>query len=318
MDTLEHTARQIAEHGRDALLERLRPAFEEAAAAHADVLQLDSEQLESMVQRAADRADALQWRRALATVAAQQLGLELGDALEHPAVVRAQEIVGAPSYEDSLAELTAGASGAARTDRERGGADVARADQEGEGLDVVRPVRVGGPAVEARAGREREWAGPARTPYEGKQGGNAPVDRDRDRDRDRDPGRERGDGADDLAPRASSPLVRAIRLPAIHLEGIANLAPAESGLALRFSDHGLQIFRGESKSPLGRVALDDISALEVSNGRGGSRRRRRRQGTAAAELVVRTGQGEASFEIPGLGADELSTRLAPLRERIGK
>ena len=33
-DTLEHTARRIAERGRPALIARLRPAFEEAAAAH--------------------------------------------------------------------------------------------------------------------------------------------------------------------------------------------------------------------------------------------------------------------------------------------
>ena len=65
-DTLEETAQRIAERGRDALLERLRPAFKDAAAKHADVLELSDEQLEQMVQRAADRADGLQWRRALA------------------------------------------------------------------------------------------------------------------------------------------------------------------------------------------------------------------------------------------------------------
>src|SRR5437763_12571878 len=60
-----------------------------------------------MVQRAADHADGLQWRRALASVATQELGIGLGEALGHPAVERAQAIVGAPSYEDSLAALEA-------------------------------------------------------------------------------------------------------------------------------------------------------------------------------------------------------------------
>ncbi len=104
-ETLEHTARRIAEQGREALLARLRPAFAEAAAAHGDALALDDEQLEQMVQRAADRADGLQWRRALASVATEQLGIGLGEALSHPAVARAQTIVGAPSYEEALNAL---------------------------------------------------------------------------------------------------------------------------------------------------------------------------------------------------------------------
>jgi hypothetical protein len=104
-DTLELSAKRIAEQGRDELVSKLRPAFAEAASAHADVLKLDSEQIEQMVQRAADRADGLQWRRALASVAAKELGIGLGEALGHPAVQRAQAMVGAPSYEESLASL---------------------------------------------------------------------------------------------------------------------------------------------------------------------------------------------------------------------
>jgi hypothetical protein len=104
-DTLDKTAQRIAEKGREALLERLRPAFEEAAAAHADVLELDADKLEQMVQRAADRADGLQWRRALASVATEELGIGLGEALGHPVVAKAQALVGAPSYEESLAAI---------------------------------------------------------------------------------------------------------------------------------------------------------------------------------------------------------------------
>ena len=55
-DVIEDTAEQIAEQGREALVGRLRPAFKEAAAAHSDVLSLDDDQIEEMVQRAADRA----------------------------------------------------------------------------------------------------------------------------------------------------------------------------------------------------------------------------------------------------------------------
>jgi hypothetical protein len=107
-EEIDETAQEIADQGRDALVGRLRPAFEQAVEARRDTMTLDDEQLEEMVQRAADRADGLQWRRALASVASEKLGIGLGEALAHPAVVRAHELVGAPSYEEALAAVTGG------------------------------------------------------------------------------------------------------------------------------------------------------------------------------------------------------------------
>ncbi len=104
-EDIEETAQRIAVRGRELLLARLRHAFKRAASAHADVLELDDERLEEMVQRAADNADGVQWRRALATVATEELGIGLGEALGHPAVVRAQSIAGAPAYEEGLAAV---------------------------------------------------------------------------------------------------------------------------------------------------------------------------------------------------------------------
>jgi hypothetical protein len=102
---LESTAAAIAERGRDALVERLRRAYSEAAAAHADLLQLDAERIDAMVQRAVQRADGLQWRRAMASAGASQLGISVAQALTHPAVERAQALAGAPSYEQELVAL---------------------------------------------------------------------------------------------------------------------------------------------------------------------------------------------------------------------
>jgi hypothetical protein len=104
VDTQAH---QIAARGREALVERTRTAYGDAVAAHADVISLDDEHIEAMVQSAVDRADGLQWRRALAAVAAEEFGINATEALSHPAVLRAQALVGAPSYEQSLAELIA-------------------------------------------------------------------------------------------------------------------------------------------------------------------------------------------------------------------
>jgi hypothetical protein len=106
--TVDDTVQRIAEKGRAVLVARLGEAFEEAAATHADVLDLDEGQLEAMVERAAERADGLQWRRALAVAAAEELGIGLGEALAHPAVAEAQRLIGAPSYEDGLAAIAAG------------------------------------------------------------------------------------------------------------------------------------------------------------------------------------------------------------------
>lgn len=103
--TVDSLAQQLAAQGRDALVERLRGAYADAAAAHSDIVRLDDARIEQMVQDAADRADGVQWRRALATVASEELGIDLSAALSHPAVAQAQKLVGAPSYEDSLAEL---------------------------------------------------------------------------------------------------------------------------------------------------------------------------------------------------------------------
>jgi hypothetical protein len=131
-EEIDETAHEIADQGRDALVGRLRPAFEQAVEARRDTLTIDDEQLEEMVQRAADRADGLQWRRALASVATEKLGIGLGEALAHPAVVRAHELVGAPSYEEALAAVTGGQAvpAAAVVEGEEGKEDAAESEPE--------------------------------------------------------------------------------------------------------------------------------------------------------------------------------------------
>jgi hypothetical protein len=253
-ETLEHTARRIAERGRDTLVARLRPAFAKAAAAHSDVLELDSEELERMVQSAADRADGLQWRRALATVATEELGISLGEALGHPAVARAQAIVGAPSYEESLAAI--GRS-----------PEAASAGTEPE-PDLVQPPADG-------------EATPAEAPTEAV------------------------DAHDDEA-------FTAIHLPAVHLDGVPELARNESELELRFSERGLEVLRDSDEATLARIPWEDLRGLNIEPPKG--RLRRRRPG--GARLVVHIDYGDAAFEIPGIEPDELRRRLTPARVRI--
>lgn len=304
-ETLEHTARRIAEQGREALLARLRPAFKEAADAHRDALELDDEQLEQMVQRAADRADGLQWRRALASVATQQLGIGLGEALSHPAVARAQAIVGAPSYEDALNALSTDApptatraepSSEEEHEQPAGPRDrvpVAEGpDEEPEDeLDEV-DEELEDELDEDELDEEDEDEEPspdvtaARAPVTA-----APTSSDDDFEADDDDG---------------------VRLRAVHLGGIANLSPAEGDLELHISSVGLDIIRGPEQSVLGRLGWDEITALETPEMSGRFRRRKRPND---AHLVIRSEHGSASFEIPGVTPQELREHIDPLLEQ---
>ncbi|MGI8903780.1 MAG: hypothetical protein ACR2IP_09045 [Solirubrobacteraceae bacterium] len=316
---LERTARRIAQRGRDELVARLRPAFEQAAAAHGDLLELGPEQLESMVQRAADRADGLQWRRALAAVATEELEIGLGEALGHPAVARAQTIVGAPSYEDSLAQLTA----TRRTDKARVPQASRKPQDAGAATDphaahdpasgpqaagAAESTQVAGSSGAAGGKSERRQQAVERRARIGERQQRIAQRQQQPREHQQQRGEEAGGEGDP----PSGTLFPRLRLPAIHLGGIAKLAPGEADIVLRFSEEGLDIVRRSSAAALGRLGWSDISELEIPAGRG-LRRRRRRQG---AELVIRAGQGDANFEIPSLTSDQLRARLAPALTRL--
>jgi hypothetical protein len=102
---LDALAETYAAAGREELLERFRAAYARALGSQADLVNFDAERVDAMVERSAAEADGLQWRRALAGVAARDLGIDLGSALTHPAVIRAHQLSGAPSYESALAAL---------------------------------------------------------------------------------------------------------------------------------------------------------------------------------------------------------------------
>jgi hypothetical protein len=299
-DNLEETAQEIAERGRDALLARLRPAFKEAAAEHGDALSFDDEQLEEMVQRAADNADGLQWRRALAGVATEQLGIGLGEALGHPAVERAQAIVGAPSYEEALAALGQAPAPAAEERKPEPAAEAADAEPIAEESDE-EPVR--GDSEEEPAAEEPAEEEPAEEPEpEPEPDEAAEPEEEAEPEAQAEP---------ETKPETAIPTDdRSLRVRAVHLGGIANLAPAEGDLELHISDVGLDIVRGPDQSVLGRLTWKEIIALETPEVSG----RFRRKKPADAHLVVRSHQGSASFEIPGISGPELREHLTPLLE----
>ena len=95
-----------------------------------------------------------------------------------------------------------------------------------------------------------------------------------------------------------------LQFSAIHVDGVIDL-PASKPIELRLSQDGLDIIRGDGAVFGGWL--------------GGDRRAVRRSGPDAADaaigrtlLVLRTGEGEAIFEVPDLSPSELSERVGPL------
>jgi hypothetical protein len=339
--THEQVAQRLAAHGRDALVERLRHAYTQAAEVHADVLSIDGDRLETMVQGAADRADGLQWRRALADVASGELGISITDALAHPAVVRAQELVGAPSYDDSLAALVRRPVPDPPSPgfRDRAGSRLT-ADAEPRWESMAQPAMPNAaPAAEperspqdAAADPEQpedpdatqRWSPPdvaaafdsAGVPQAATQVAVPLVGDSPEPDSQRDGSSDDDDPGQDEAPTRLYAVPDAeddrIRVTAIHLGGVANLAANRESINLRLSAQGLDIIRGDD-GILGRLAWSEIDTLEVPSPRG-----RRRRGRDRARLIVRTSQGDAGFEVPGLTSEELRGRIRPLLVRFGR
>jgi hypothetical protein len=327
---IEQAAARIAERGREALVLRLRPAFHEAAAAHADLLDLNDEQIEEMVQRAADEADGLQWRRALASVATEELQLSLGEALGHPAVARAQELLGAPSYEQSLAALTARVEAAQQQARE---GTAGSGDGDLGETEAVKPNASAADSEVAEASSDEPGAAASEPqqeviePWEREAAGwqlhaeAAPEDEVELQDElepedEVEPEDESAplDGADHEIVQdggfhedadALEEEIDELRIAAIHLGGIANLSAAEPEVELRLAEPGLDIIRA-SGEVLGRLEWEQIEVLEVPT----PRRRLRR--AAPTHLVIRTARGDASFEVPGVEVEELREHLAPI------
>jgi hypothetical protein len=95
-DGLEGAVGRITEAGRRDVVARLRNALARQAAASG--ITLSDEELDEQAAEAIAYADGVLWRRALAGAAVPELGLSLGEAVGHPAVLRAHERVGAPPF----------------------------------------------------------------------------------------------------------------------------------------------------------------------------------------------------------------------------
>ena len=282
-------ADRIASRGRDALVERLRKAYADAAASHADIVSLEADRIEALVQSAANRADGLQWRRALASVATEELGIGLAEALTHPAVRDAQQQLGAPSYETSLAELVARPLPPPLPPEPPLAPEPTLTPEPTPIEDESDKIGSYEPALGSTADQAEQYVGEPTQAHALED--VIPT---------------HGDEHTDYPPPADAH----VQVPAYHVGGVANLPTGREGLGLRLSDDGLDILQPDGDI-IGRLHWNEIDMLEVIAVRGRLRRRAR----TLSRIVVRTKHGDASFEIPGVACDDLQARIEPLVSR---
>jgi hypothetical protein len=251
----DELAELIAQRGREVVLERLRAAFAHQAATR-DAVDLDPARLEEFVQDAAARAGGALWRRSLAEAAMQQLGIDLPEALEHPALKRAEELVHPPAYVATPAAV----------EPEPTPAETHATETYATETHATEPD-----AIETDA---------------------AEMDRH-----------------DGVLPSGAQP--EALRLSAVHLNGIETLRHGDRDIELRLSDAGLDVLTRSTGAAIGRLEWREIESVELPPPRRGLRAGRR-----SRELHVSTGRGEAQFELPGLTDEELHEHLEPTLARL--
>lgn len=113
--------------------------------------------------------------------------------------------------------------------------------------------------------------------------------------------------SDEGATGAAAP--QPVRLPAVHLHGVASLRDGETDVELRISMNAFDVLKRSTGALIGRLAWSDVRAVELPQGRRGLLRR-------APEVHVVTGSGRASFALPGLADEEVRRHLEPLLERV--
>ncbi|HEX3688406.1 MAG TPA: hypothetical protein VHV28_01875 [Solirubrobacteraceae bacterium] len=109
----------------------------------------------------------------------------------------------------------------------------------------------------------------------------------------------------------AQPPVQALRLPAVHVSGIESLRNGESDLELRFSDAGLDLLKASSGAAIGRLVWSEIHSIDVAGPR-----RVLRPGRRTQELHVRAQSGRATFQLPGMTSEQLSSHLEPALARL--
>jgi hypothetical protein len=317
-------ALRIVEAGRQRVLARMRDAFAHQAAAHTDLGEIDPAVLDRLVHEAADQAGTSVWRIALAEGAVDEFGGGLSEALAHPAVAAAEQLVG-PA--EDLTTTTAAAPVA--PPEPAAPEPVATPEPVAAALEPAapEPITAPEPAVApdpwespeseeaADAAEEEEhaapgtWGGPASDP-EPSTAVHEPVP-EPEPEPEPEPPAAAPEPATATAAEGSAGQPQALRIPAVHTSGIETLKQGDKDLELRLSDAGLDVLRQSTGVAIGRLDWAEITNVEIEQTKKGLRGRKRSQ-----TLQVKTARGQATFELPGLTDEESSEHLQPMLDRL--
>ena len=228
-------AEQIAQRGLQELRRRLQTAIAGQVAQDAQGIILSASELDELVSRAAQRAGAELWRRSLAQAGSEILGIGLGEAIGHPAVRTAHQIVGAPPYDEGALLRTGLAPPAAEAGAPPSGPDVATGDTPGtEAAPSLQPTRFSedppaGEPVTSPATSARDLTGDGETPG-------------------------------------------ALRVEAVHMGGIDSLRVGERDLEIRLSAEGIDVLKRSSGAAIGHLLWNEIDEVQTPRTRHGLRR----------------------------------------------
>jgi outer membrane biosynthesis protein TonB len=329
-------ALRITEAGRQRVLARLRDAVAEQMRAHGGLEELDPETLEQLLQDGIGDAGAALWRISLAEGAADEFGIDVHEALSHPAVEVAAQLIGAPGEPEPvdarwLADMSEPepAWGDPAVPPPPGNDDEPEmyippgyeADGEAPGADAPPVDAWGAPLDETAAWQpvepdpESDPEPPAAEPEPEPEPAPEPPAPEREPEPDPEP-----PAPEPLAPPpviAPSPAAiavpQALRVAAVHTSGIESLKAGDEDIELRLSEAGLDVIKRSSGIAIGRLDWGEITAIEVQEP--GKRGRRRRK-SKNRSLQVDTGGGQASFELVGLSDEETAEHLEPLLSRL--
>ena len=272
-------ALQIIEAGRQRVLARLEEAVADQLRLHGGLEELDPATLDELLTAGVGDAGASLWRISLAEGAANHFGVSVSEALHHPAIDAAEQLIGLPQ-EDSAVMAP----------------ETPEPEPEPEPEPTVPEPVEPEPAVPEPVATE-----PEPVPAEPE-----PIPQPVIPEPEPEP-----------VPAPASPAAiavpQALRIAAIHTTGIESLQSGDEDIELRLSDAGLDVIKRSSGITIGRLDWGEITALEVQEP---GRRGRRRRKSKNRSLQVDTGGGQAAFELVGLSDEETAEHLEPLLARL--
>jgi hypothetical protein len=312
-------ALRITEAGRQRVLARLQDAVAEQLQTQGGLGELDPETLDQLLQEGIGDAGPALWRISLAEGAADEFGIDVADALAHPAVAVAEQLIGVPvepGFEpepEPEPEPVEAPWLAAISEPDVEWEDPSGPASAGGGDEPEMYIPPGYEADQEAAAAAAEEAAPE--PEPAPEPAPEPVIPEPEPEPEPVPVVV----ASPVPPSVVAPspaaiaVPQALRIAAVHTSGIESLKAGDADIELRLSEAGLDVIKRSSGIAIGRLDWGEITAIEVQEPGKRGRRRRKSKGRA---LQVDTSGGQAAFELVGLSDEESAEHLEPLLSRL--